>query len=171
MEEKDAKKDYKKIYKWDDEKYSDDIKEKTEVKEKETFSESSVTGNERKKSKKVLKRQAKEQERQRKKGILKDRNKSRLTVKGKIWITAAAAVVLIGAVLWIVFGYFGWGIDLTRTLARVDSMRVTEKEVAEYIEFLQNQDSSSVPPEDDPQYTVLKQNILDSIIVLKLLKQ
>ncbi|MBM3706108.1 MAG: hypothetical protein FJW66_06245, partial [Actinobacteria bacterium] len=144
MEEKDNSRDYKKIYKWDE--------EKPDASARDTARESGE--DERKKSKKVLKREAKEQERLRKKGILKERNKSRLTAKGKAWIIAAVAVVLIGAVLWMVFGYFGWGIDFTRTLAKVDSMKVTEKELAKYIEFLKNQENSTVPPEDDPQYTV-----------------
>jgi foldase protein PrsA len=38
------------------------------------------------------------------------------------------------------------------------------------MQFLKNQNPESIPPEGDEQYTVLQQNILDSIIVLKVLK-
>ena len=155
MEEKDNKKEIKDTYHWDN-----DIsgKEEPEVKVK--------------RSKKVEKRQIKEIEKNRKKGVLKDLQKSRITKKGRIGIIAAAAVVgagIIAAIAWMIFGYFGLGFDMTKTLAKFDGGKVTQKELDKYIVFLKNQDPASVPAVTDPQYVVLQQNIVDSVVVLKLL--
>lgn len=154
-QEREDKKDYKKIYKWDDE---DTVEIKEEYK------------SERKISKKVLKRQAREAEKQRAKGIFEENKKSRITKKGKIWVSVAAVIVVIAIAAWAVFGYFGL-IDFSRTLATVDGMRVTAKDVNSYIEFIRKQDASAIPSQDDPQYMLMQQNILDAVIVLKLMRQ
>ena len=155
MEEKDNKKEIKDTYHWDNDTSG---KEEPEVKVK--------------RSKKVEKRQIKEIEKNRKKGVLKDLQKSRITKKGRIGIIAAAAVVgagIIAAIAWMIFGYFGLGFDMTKTLAKFDGGKVTQKELDKYIVFLKNQDPASVPAVTDPQYVVLQQNIVDSVVVLKLL--
>jgi parvulin-like peptidyl-prolyl isomerase len=161
LEEKDNKKDVKNIYHWDDD---TSVKEEPEVKVK--------------RSKKVGKRQIKELEKYRKKEVLKEFQRSRITKKGKTGIIAAAAVVgagIIAVIIWLVLssgalsGIFGQGFDMTKTLAKFEGGKVTQKELDKYLVFLKNQDPTSVPAETDPQYVILEQNIVDSLVVLKLL--
>jgi parvulin-like peptidyl-prolyl isomerase len=154
LENNQDNKDYKNLLKWDADNAMDEKKE----------------DDSRKKSKKVLKREAKEQQKQRTIEIIKERRKSRITKKGRVLIIAGAAVAVVALAAWILFGYFGIWLDLTRTLARAGDTRVSTAELNEYMQFLKNQNPESVPPEGDEQYTVLQQNILDSIIVLKVLK-
>ncbi|MBN1299283.1 MAG: peptidylprolyl isomerase [Actinobacteria bacterium] len=123
-----------------------------------------------KKSKKVLKREAKELEKKKRLEIINSRRKSRLNKKARILIIAGAAIAAVAVIIWVLFGYFGIGIDLTRTIARADDLRVSAAELNEYMEFIKNQNPESIPPEDDEQYTVIKQNILDSLIVLKVIE-
>jgi parvulin-like peptidyl-prolyl isomerase len=149
-------KDFKKLMNWDEEERTEALEESEEK---------------RKTSKKVLKRQVKEKERLRKREIIDERTKSKITTKGKIFMIAGAVAVILGIGLWFLFGYFGIGIDATQTLAKVDNMKVTEKEVSGYMEFLKNQGTTTVPEKTDPQYTVLKQNMLDSLIVLKIIQK
>jgi parvulin-like peptidyl-prolyl isomerase len=155
LEEKDNKKEVKDTYHWDDD---TSIKEEPDVKVK--------------RSKKVEKRQIKEIEKNRKKGVLKDLQRSRITKKGRIGIIVGAAVVgagIIAVIAWTIFGYFGLGFDMTKTLAKFEGGKVTQKEMDKYLVFLKNQDPASVPAETDAQYVVLQQNIIDSLVVLKLL--
>jgi parvulin-like peptidyl-prolyl isomerase len=154
-------KDPKKLYHWDDdaEKTGKDGTEEDKVEPV------------KKKSKKVARREAKEAEKKRKKAILEERQKTRITKKGKIWIIVGSSLAAIAIILALLFAYFGIGVDLTRTLARFDNMKVTQKEVDVYVEFLKNQNPDSVPPLDDPQYEALEKNIMDSIIVLKVLQK
>lgn len=159
----DNNKDLKKLFKWDE----DEAVEQQETQKKQEDSEVQK----RKVSKKVLKRLEKEKEKQRKKGILEENKKSKITKKGKVIIIAVSSVIILGIVFWLLFGYFGIGFDLTRTLAKVDDLKVTEKELMTYLDFLKNQNESSVPEKSDPQYDVLRQNLLDSIIVLKLIQK
>ncbi len=146
------KKDYSKIYRWDDE-------------------EEQVELTQRKKSKKVLKRQLKEKEKKRKAELQKEREKVRITKKGYVAIIVGVVVVIAAFVCWYLFVYLGIGLDLTRTVATVDGVKVSQKEVDTYVEFLKNQSPGSVPAEDDPQFKVLQENILDTIIVFKLLEE
>ncbi len=159
----DNNKDLKKLFKWDE----DEAVEQQETQKKQEDSEVQK----RKVSKKVLKRLEKEKEKQRKKGILEENKKSKITKKGKVIIIAVSSVIILGIVFWLLFGYFGIGFDLTRTLAKVDDLKVTEKELMTYLDFLKNQNESSVPEKSNPQYDVLRQNLLDSIIVLKLIQK
>lgn len=159
----DNNKDLKKLFKWDE----DEAVEQQETQKKQEDSEVQK----RKVSKKVLKRLEKEKEKQRKKGILEENKKSKITKKGKVIIIAVSSVIILGIVFWLLFGYFGIGFDLTRTLAKVDDLKVTEKELMTYLDFLKNQNESSVPEKSNTQYDVLRQNLLDSIIVLKLIQK
>jgi parvulin-like peptidyl-prolyl isomerase len=154
-------KDPKNLYHWDDD---IDETEKTGTEEEEVKPE-------KKKSKKVAKREAKEAEKKRKKAIIEERQKARITKKGKIWIIVGSSLVAVALILTLLFTYFGIGIDLTKTLARFGNMKVTQKEVDVYVEFLKNQNPDSIPPQDDPQYETLEKNIMDSIIVLKILQK
>jgi len=147
-----GKKDYSKIYHWDDE------EEQKEQKQK-------------KKSKKVLRREAKEQERKRKAVLKKEKGKARITKKGTTAIIIGAVIFAAVVICWLLFGYLGISLDFTKTFATVNGSKVTQKEVNDYIEVLKNQNPDSVPPKDDPQFKVLQGNILDSIIVLKLLEE
>ena len=159
----DNNKDLKKLLKWDEDETIE--QQGTQRKQEDSGTQK------RKVSKKVLKRLEKEKEKQRKKGILEENKKSKITKKGKAIIIAVSSVIILGIVFWLLFGYFGIGFDLTRTLAKVDNLKVTEKELSTYLDFLKNQNSSSVPEKSDPQYNVLRQNLLDSIIVLKLIQK
>ena len=154
-------KDPKKLYHWDDD-MGETGKDDTEEEKAKPV---------KKKSKKVARREAKESEKKRKKAILEERQKTRITKKGKIWILVGSSLAAIALILALLFTYFGIGVDLTRTLARFDNMKVTQKEVDVYVEFLRNQNPDSVPPQDDPQYESLEKNIMDSIIVLKVLQK
>ena len=155
MSNSDNQKDYKNLLKWDAENNEENKKYESKVV---------------KKSKKVLKRQAKELEKQRKKGILKEINKSRITKKGKIFIIAGTTIALLAITAWILFGYLGVLFDWTRTLARAENVRVTTKELNSYMEFLKNQNPQSIPDKSDDRYKILQSNILDSILVLKVIE-
>ncbi len=158
----EEKKDYKKIFKWDEDETQSG---------KEDLASTQDKSAQKKVSKKVLKRLEKEKEKLRKKGIIEANKKSKLTAKGKSLIISICLVILIGISIWVLFGYYGIGIDLTKTLAKIDNMKVTEKELKTYLDFLEKQNSTAIPAKNDPQYTVLKQNLLDSIIVLKLIQK
>ncbi len=159
----EPKKDIKETYHWDNDMPS---KEEPEAKVK--------------RSKKVEKRQIKDEEKNRRKEAIKELQRSRITKKGKTGIIVAASVLgagIIAVILWLVLstgalsGIFGQAFDMTKTLAKFDGGKVTQKELDKYLVFLKNQDPASVPAETDPQYLVLQQNIVDSIAVLKLLDQ
>ncbi len=60
---------------------------------------------------------------------------------------------------------------MTKTYAKFEGGKVTQKEMDSYLEFLKNQDPASIPEESDPQYTVLRQNMMDSVIVIKLIER
>jgi foldase protein PrsA len=161
LEEKDNKKDIKNTYHWDED---TSVKEEPEVKVR--------------RSKKVEKRQIKELEKHRKKEVLKEFQRSRITKKGRMGIIAAASVLgagIIAVIVWLLLstgtlsGIFGERFDMTKTLAKFEGGKVTQKELDKYLVFLKNQDPASVPAETDPQYVVLEQNIIDSLVVLKLL--
>jgi parvulin-like peptidyl-prolyl isomerase len=157
----EPKKDIKETYHWDNDA---SVKEEPEAKVK--------------RSKKVEKRQIKEKEKNRRKDALKELQRSRITKKGRTGIIVAASVLgagIIAVILWLVLssgalsGVFGQAFDMTKTLAKFEGGKVTQKEMDKYIVFLKNQDPASVPAETDPKYMVLQQNIVDSITVLKLL--
>ena len=156
------------LYHWDNEL---DEKAKSDTEEEKSRAEEEKLESTKKKSKKVTKREAKEAEKKRKKAIMEERQKTRITKKGKIWLIAGSSVAVIALILTFLFTYFGIGIDLTKTLAKFDSMKVTQKEVDTYVKFLKNQNPDSIPPEEDPQYADLEKNIMDSIIVLKVLQK
>ena len=156
-------KDPRKLYHWDDEVEGTG---RGEPEAEEVMAEPV-----KKKSKKVAKREAKEAEKQRKKAAVAERQKTRITKKGKIWIILGSSVAAVALIITVLFTQFGIGIDFTRTLAKFDNMKVTQKEVDVYVDFLQNQNPDSVPPKDDPQYESLEKNIMDSIIVLKVLQK
>lgn len=154
MSDKDENgKDKKEIYHWEEE--TPESKQEVKVK----------------KSKKVTRREAKEAEKKRQSDLKKEREKTRLSKKGKIILIAGVSVAFIAAVAWLVFFYLGIGIDMTKTYAKFDGGKVTQKEMDSYLEFLKNQDPASIPEESDPQYTVLRQNLMDSVIVTKLIER
>ncbi|OQA22976.1 MAG: Foldase protein PrsA precursor [Actinobacteria bacterium ADurb.Bin346] len=152
-DKEDIRKDNKEIYHWDEEPVETS---KNEIKVK--------------RSKKVVKREAKEAEKKRKLEIQRERQKTRLSKGGKIGLIIGAVVAVLGFTAWLLFFYLGIGLDLTKTYAKFDGGKVTQKEMDDYIEFLKNQNPASVPAESDPKYTVLRKNLLDSIIVMKLIE-
>ncbi|GEM_PF-611527 len=152
-DKEENKKDSKELYHWDEEPV-EELKQETRVK----------------KSKKVAKREAKEAEKKRIKDIQRERQKTRISKKGKIGAIVGAAVAVLGFTAWLLFFYLGVGFDLTKTYAKFDGGKVTQKEMDTYMDFLRNQDPASIPEKTDPQYTVLQQNLLDSIIVMKILE-
>lgn len=149
-DKEENKKDSKELYHWDEEPV-EELKQETRVK----------------KSKKVVKREAKEAEKKRIKDIQRERQKTRISKKGKIGAIIGAIVAVLGFTAWLLFFYLGVGFDLTKTYAKFDSGKVTQKEMDTY---LKNQDPASIPEKTDPQYTVLQQNLLDYIIIMKILE-
>jgi parvulin-like peptidyl-prolyl isomerase len=152
-DKEEIKKDSKELYHWDEEPVEE---KKPEIRIK--------------KSKKVTKREAKEAEKKRIKDIQRERQKTRISKKGKIGAIIGAIVAVLGFTAWLLFFYLGVGFDLTKTYAKFDSGKVTQKEMDTYMDFLKNQDPASIPEKTDPQYTVLQQNLLDSIIVMKIIE-
>lgn len=152
-DKEEIKKDSKELYHWDEEPVEE---KKPEIRIK--------------KSKKVTKREAKEAEKKRIKDIQRERQKTRISKKGKIGAIIGAIVAVLGFTAWLLFFYLGVGFDLTKTYAKFDSGKVTQKEIDTYMDFLKNQDPASIPEKTDPQYTVLQQNLLDSIIVMKIIE-
>jgi parvulin-like peptidyl-prolyl isomerase len=152
-DKEEIKKDSKELYHWDEEPVEE---KKPEIRIK--------------KSKKVTKREAKEAEKKRVKDIQRERQKTRISKKGKIGAIIGAIVAVLGFTAWLLFFYLGVGFDLTKTYAKFDSGKVTQKEMDTYMDFLKNQDPASIPEKTDPQYTVLQQNLLDSIIVMKIIE-
>jgi parvulin-like peptidyl-prolyl isomerase len=152
-DKEEIKKDSKELYHWDEEPVEE---KKPEIRIK--------------KSKKVTKREAKEAEKKRIKDIQRERQKTRISKKGKIGAIIGAIVAVLGFTAWLLFFYLGVGFDLTKTYAKFDSGKVTQKEMDTYMDFLKNQDPVSIPEKTDPQYTVLQQNLLDSIIVMKIIE-
>ena len=152
-DKEEIKKDSKELYHWDEEPVEE---KKPEIRIK--------------KSKKVTKREAKEAEKKRIKDIQRERQRNRISKKGKIGAIIGAIVAVLGFTAWLLFFYLGVGFDLTKTYAKFDSGKVTQKEIDTYMDFLKNQDPASIPEKTDPQYTVLQQNLLDSIIVMKIIE-
>ena len=155
MAEEKKDKDPKSLYHWDDD--SGEVEEEVKTPKK--------------KSKKVARREAKEKAKRRKKEKIKELQKTRITKKGKIWIAIGSSLLAVIVVLALMFFYFGIGFDLTKKLVVFDGMKVTQKEVDVYIDFLESQNPGAMPPKDDPQYEILETNIMDSIIVLKVLRK
>ncbi|MBE3138759.1 MAG: peptidylprolyl isomerase, partial [Actinobacteria bacterium] len=146
-EDNNEKKDLKKIYHWDDEKI---INEKEEIKEIQRV------------KKKALKNQPKHKAVQ--------ETKKGLTKTAKILISVVSVIVVLAVAAGVVFGYFGYRFDFSKTLATVNGARIKQNTLDTYVEFLKNQDSTSVPAENTPEFKTFQVNILDSLIVLKVLE-
>jgi foldase protein PrsA len=146
-EDNNEKKDLKKVYHWDDEEI---INEKERLKE---------VGRQQKKA---LKNQPKPKTIQ--------KTKKELTKAAKILISVLSVIVVLAAAAWVVFGYFGYKFDFSKTLATVNGSRIKQNAVDTYVEFLKNQDPTSVPADNTPEFKTLQANILDSLIVLNVLE-
>lgn len=146
-EDNNEKKDLKKVYHWDDEEI---IKEEEEIKEIQRA------------KKKELKNQPKPK-------IVRETKKG-LTKTVKILISVVSVIVVLAVAAGVVFGYFGYRFDFSKTLATVDGASIKQNSVDTYVEFLKNQDPTSVPAEDTPEFKTLQSNIIDSLIVIAILK-
>ena len=146
-EDNNEKKNLKKVYHWDDEEI---INEKEGIKEFQRA------------KKKALKNQPKPKSvRETKKG---------LTKTAKILISVLSVIVVLVVAAGVVFGYFGYRFDFSKTLATVNGASIKQNAVDTYVEFLKNQDPTQVPAENTPEFKTLQANILDSLIVLKVLE-
>ena len=146
-EDNNEKKDLKKVYHWDDEEI---INENVEIKEIQRA------------KKKALKNQPKPKSvRETKKG---------LTKTAKILISVLSVIVVLAVAAGVVFGYFGYRFDFSKTLATVNGESIKQNAVDTYVEFLKNQDPTQVPADNTPEFKTLQANILDSLIVLKVLE-
>lgn len=105
------------------------------------------------------------------KEIIRKKEKSKVSRRNKILISVVSVLVVLAIAAGMVFGYFGIKLDLSKTLATVNGVKIKQSEVDVYIEFLKNQDSTQVPAESDPQFKTLQANILDSLVVLRLLEK
>jgi len=146
-EDNNEKKDLKKVYHWDDE---ETINEKEEIKEIQRV------------KKKTLKNQPKPK--------IVHETKKGSTKTAKILISIVSVVVVLALAAGIVFGYFGYRFDFSKTLATVNGASIKQNTVDTYVEFMQNQDATSVPAENTTEFKTLQANILDSLIVLKILE-
>lgn len=146
-EDNNEKKDLKKVYHWDDE---EKIDEKERPKE---------TGRQKKKT---LKNQPKPKTVQ--------ETKKGLTKTAKILISVLSVIVVLAVAAGVVFGYFGYRFDFSKTLATVNGVRIKQNAIDIYVEFLKNQDPTSVPADNTPEFKTLQANILDSLIVLNVLE-
>jgi foldase protein PrsA len=118
-------------------------------------------------SKKVKERIRKAKEKE----IIQKKEKSKVSRRNKILISVASVIVVLAVASGMVFGYFGIKLDFSKTLATVNGVKIKQSEVDIYIEFLKNQGSTQVPAETDPQFKNLQANILDSLIVLKVMEK
>ncbi|MCL5073931.1 MAG: peptidylprolyl isomerase [Actinobacteria bacterium] len=141
------KKDLKKVYHWDDEEI---INEKEETKEIQRA------------KKKTLKNQPKPK-------IVQETKKG-LTKTAKILISVVSVIVVLAVAAGVIFGYFGYKFDFSKTLATVNDASIKQNAVDTYVEFLKNQDPTSVPADNTPEFKTLQANILDSLIVLNVLE-
>lgn len=146
-ENKDEEKDLKEVYRWDDEEATDEKEELKKI---------------RIEKKKALKNQPKPKAIQ--------ETKKGLTKTNKIIISVVSVLVVLAVAAGVIFGYFGYRFDFSKTLATVDGASIKQSSVDTYTEFLKNQDSTSVPEADTPEFKTLQANILDSLIVLDVLK-
>jgi foldase protein PrsA len=146
-EDNNEKKDLKKIYKWDDEEIID---EKERPKETD------------RQKKKALKNQPKPK--------IIQKTKKGSTKTAKILISVVSIIVVLVVAAGVVFGYFGYRFDFSKTLATVNDASVKQNTVDTYVQFLKNQDPTSVPAENTPEFKILQANILDSLIVLIVLE-
>jgi foldase protein PrsA len=146
-EDNNEKKDLKRVYHWDDEEI---INEKERLKE---------TG---KQKKKTLKNQPKQK-------IVRETKKG-LTKTAKILISVVSVIVVLAVAAGVVFGYFDYRFDFSKTLATVNGASIKQSTVDTYVEFLKNQEPTSVPADDTPEFKTLQTNILDSLIVLNVLE-
>jgi parvulin-like peptidyl-prolyl isomerase len=105
------------------------------------------------------------------KEIIRKKEKSKVSKRNKILISVVSVIVVLAVAAGVVFGYFGIKLDFSKTLATVNGAKIKQSEVDVYIEFLKNQDSTQVPAESDPQFKTLQANLLDSLIVLRLLEK
>jgi len=146
-EDNNEKKDLKKVYHWDDEEI---INEKERPKETD------------RQKKKAIKNQPKP------KSI--HETKKGLTKVVKILISVVSVIVVLAVAAGVVFGYFGYRFDFSKTLATVNGASIKQNVVDTYVEFLKNQDPTQVPAENTPEFKTLQANILDSLIVLNVLE-
>lgn len=146
-EDNNEKKDFKKIYHWDNEEIID---KKERPKE---------TGQQKKKA---LKNQPKHK-------IVQETKKG-LTKTAKILISVVSVIVAFAVAAGVVFGYFGYRFDFSKTLATVNGDSIKQNKVDTYVEFLKNQNPTSVPADNTPEFKTLQANILDSLIVLNVLE-
>ncbi|MBE3089967.1 MAG: SurA N-terminal domain-containing protein, partial [Actinobacteria bacterium] len=146
-EDNNEKKDLKKVYHWDDEKI---INEKEEIKETQRV------------KKKALKNQPKHKAVQ--------ETKKGLTKTAKILISVVSVIVALAVAAGVVFGYFGYRFDFSKTLATVNGARIKQNTVDTYIEFLKNQGYESVPADNTPEFKTFQAYILDSLIILNVLE-
>ena len=85
-------------------------------------------------------------------------------LKRNIIITSAVVAVLVISALVYFFVFYN------KTVAAADGIKVNQKEVDIYMNFLKTQDSSGELPTDEEGLKSLEANIIDSLIVMKLLE-
>lgn len=146
-EDNNKKEDLKKVYRWDNEETLNDEEEQRRMKIAQ---------------KKALKNQPKPKSPQ--------ETKRRLSKINIIIISVVSVVVILALAAGVIFGYYGYRFDFSKTIATVDGSPIKQKAVDTYIEYLKNIDPTYVPEEDTEDYTALEINILDSLIVLEVLE-
>jgi len=84
--------------------------------------------------------------------------------KSYIYIIIPVVVILIALSVYFFVFY-------NKTVAVVDGMKIKEKEVGVYVEFLKKQDTTGEIGSDEEQLKTLESSIIDSLIVIKLLER
>ncbi len=84
-------------------------------------------------------------------------------LKRNIFIVGAVVVVLVISALVYFFVFYN------KTVAVADGIKVNQKEVDVYMNFLKTQDTGGELPTDEEELKSLEANIIDSLIVMKLL--
>ncbi len=97
--------------------------------------------------------------------------KSKLSKRNKIIIIVAAVIVAIAIAAVVVFVVMDVRFDMSKTIASVNGEKIKQSQVDIYIDFLMEQTPSVDLTDDEEGLKALEANIIDSLIVAKLLDE
>ncbi len=84
--------------------------------------------------------------------------------KSYIYVIISVAVILIAISVYFFVFY-------SKTVAVVDGMKIKQKEVDTYVDFLKSQDATGQVASDKEQLKILEANIIDSLIVVRVIEK
>lgn len=109
-------------------------------------------------------------QRTKEKELIHKKEKINQSKKRNILISIISVVVIIAIAAGMVFGFYGYRFNLSKTIATVDRVAIKQSEIDTYMELLKDQNPANFPAASDPGYKTYQINILDSLIQLKLLQ-